>query len=179
MSGDLHPKGMLGKNHSEATLEHMRNISKNRSKEKEDIRKAKEIASKLKVGEDGLTTYERVKLKRDLTKSTTEYINNIEPLRKKRISVTLLSKEYNEKYNGINHYKVKHIHIFNTEDKLMFCSTGSFAVFCDEHKLPYNALMQSALKNSKHIYSAVNAQAKAKRYGYEIYIGWYGKIINE
>lgn len=176
--GDLHPKGMLGKKHSETTLEHMRNISKNRSKEKEDIRKEKEVASKLKIGDDGLTTYERVKIKRDLTKATPEYIDNIEPLRKQRISEALLSTEYKEKHYGVNHYRVNHVHIFNTKDELMFCSKGSFATFCDEHKLPYGAFLISA-RNGTPIYTAKNMQAKAKRYGYEMYIGWYSKNINE
>lgn len=61
----------------------------------------------------------------------------------------------------------------------MFCSTGSLAKFCDEHKLPYGAFLISSLKMVSQFLLQKIHKHEQKKYGYEMYIGWYGKIINE
>jgi len=65
------------------------------------------------------------------------------------------------------------IHIFNSNDELMFECHGNFQKICNENKLPEMSLIRSYRNNGAKLYQSSASKTKAKNNGNEKFINWY------
>lgn len=78
-----------------------------------------------------------------------------------------------EELQSNEHYimiSCKHYQIYDETGKLIYEITGPFKKFCEENKLPHQALMDSYKQNGKPLYQHHRARI---RKGFEKYKGWY------
>ncbi len=78
--------------------------------------------------------------------------------------------------DGKNNPRAKSIHIFNSTGELLYTCSGDFNKICKDNNLPLEGLRRTYINKTK-LYTNNRAIAKAKLYGFEIYQGWYARIL--
>jgi len=77
--------------------------------------------------------------------------------------------------SGEKSHKTRKITIYNSEDEVMFVSTGSFRKFCKDNKLPQGKFCDSYKNNGEPIYKNINNCQKSRLVNSGMWEmkGWY------
>lgn len=88
------------------------------------------------------------------------------------------SKRYRDKYKGgaklVKHSIRTLYNIYDADDNLIYERVGKLQQFCEDNDLPFSALRNSAIRNTR-VYNGVKNFPKLKKF--LKYRGWYAKLL--